>query len=210
MFASKIATFNKVELLSALATGKANSNLTREEYFNIGHPIENPPTLRGTIIIEFSTDFLFDNYAFFRYGSLVDIGALRAGYIKPRISGTSEFKMSFTKFTNMLEKISKTRPSDIEEFLNHKITNRVKLLLEDLLGKEISVFISNEKNPHARIVEFCLESGFEICEKHVKQVHIPNTYLDNQLVKQISERFADKVMLFNPKYGFEGRYVEKG
>lgn len=207
MLTSKIVTFNKAEFLTLLATGKANTHTARKEYFNIGHPIENPPTLRGSMIIEFSIDFLIDNYACFEYGSPVDIGSLNAGYIKPRNDREIDFKMSFNNFTAMLDKISKTSPNDIEEFQSHRITDRVKQIIEDMLGLEAAYFIRNDKNPHSRLFEFCLDKGFTVHDRHVKKIHIPNTYTDNNLIKLISKRFAGKIMTFNPKYGFEGRYV---
>ena len=207
MIASKIVTFNKSEFLTLLATGKATSNTTHKEYFNIGHPIENPPTLRGSMVIEFSIEFLVDNYAYFEYGSPVDIGSLNAGYIKPRVNSSFDFKMSFNNFTTMLGKISKTGPNDIEEFLSHRITDRVKQIIENMLGLDAAHFICNDKNPHSRIFEFCLDKGFTVHDRHVKQIHIPNTYTDNHVIKLISKRFPSKIMTFNPKYGFEGRYV---
>ena len=207
MLASKIVTFNKTEFLTLLATGMANNHTGRKEYFNIGHPIENPPTLRGSMIIEFSIDFLVDNYAYFEYGSPVDIGSLNAGYIKPKYNCEFDFKMGFNEFTTMLGRISKISPADIEEFLNHRITDRVKQIIEDMLGIEAAYFIRDDKNPHTRIFEFCLSKGFTVHDRHVKKIHIPNTYTDNHIIKLISKRFAGKIMTFNPKYGFEGRYV---
>lgn len=207
MLASKIVTFNKAEFLTLLATGKVSNNKNRKEYFNIGHPIENPPTLRGSMVIEFSIEFLVDNYAYFEYGSPVDIGSLNAGYIKPRNNSEFDFKMSFSKFTTMLGNISKTGSNDIEEFLNHRITDRVKQIIEKMLGLEATHFICNDNNPHSRIFEFCLDKGFTVNDRHVNKIHIPNTYTDNYAIKLISKRFPGKIMTFNPKYGFEGRYV---
>lgn len=207
MLASKIVTFNKSEFLTLLATGKENRHTARKEYFNIGHPIENPPTLRGSMIVEFGIDFLIDNYAYFEYGSPVDIGSLNAGYIKPRNHSAFDFKMSFNNFIRMLGKISKTNPNDIEEFLNHRVTNGVKKIIEDMLGKDAAQFICNDKNPHSRIFEFCLDKGFTVDDRHVEKIHIPNTYTDNHIIKLISKRLPGKIITFNPKYGFEGRYV---
>jgi hypothetical protein len=207
MLASKILTFNKVEFLALLATGKANTHTARKEYFNIGHPIENPPTLRGSMIIEFSIDFLIDNYAYFVYGSPVDIGSLNAGYIKTRSNSPFNFKMNFNNFTSMLSKISKTSLNDIEEFLSHRITDRVEQVIEGMLGLDAASFIRKDKNPHSRLFEFCLDKGFTVHDRHVKKIHIPNTYKDNHIIKLISKRFAGKIMTFNPKFGFEGRYV---
>lgn len=207
MLASKILTFNKSEFLTLLAEGKSNEDTFRKEYFNIGHPIENPPTLRGSMVIEFSIKFLFDNHAHFEYGSPADIGSLNAGYIKPRNESAFDFKMNFNDFAKILAEISKTGLNDIKEFHNHRITDRVKQVIESMLGLEAADFICNESSPHARIFEFCLNQGFRVHYSHIEKIHIPNTYVDNHTIKLISKRFPGKIMKFNPKYGFESRHV---
>ncbi len=207
MLASKIVTFNKSEFLTLLAEGKPNEDTTRKEYFNIGHPIENPPTLRGSMVIEFSIDFLFANHVHFEYGSPVDIGSLNAGYIKPKNEFAFDFKMSFNDFAKMLTEISKTGLNDIKEFDNHRITDSVKQVIENMLGLEAADFICNDNSQHARIFEFCLNQGFTLHGSHIQKIHLPNTYLDNYTIKLISKRFPGKIMTFNPKYGFESRHV---
>lgn len=207
MFASKIITFNKAEFLVLLATGNTNNHSARKEYFNIGHPIDNPPTLRGSMIVEFNIDFLIDNQVFFEYGSPLDIGSLMAGYINPKIDKEFNFRMNSDSFTAMLARISKTGADDIHEFLSHRITARVSQIIEDMLGEEMADFIREDINPHSRLFEFCLNVGFNVSGSHVKKIYIPNTYTDHHLINLISKRFSGKVMKFNPKYGFEGRNV---
>lgn len=207
MLASKIATFNKLEFLTLLAGYKSKENTARKEYFNIGHPIENPPTLRGSIVIEFNINFLFDNHNHFEYGSPVDMGSLNAGHIKTRDELAFDFKMNFNDFSKMLIEISKAGANDIKEFHSHRITNRVKQAIESMLGLEAADFICNDKSQHARIFEFCLNQGFAVHESHVETIYIPNTYTDNRIIKLISKRFPDEIMTFNPKYGFENRHV---
>lgn len=207
MLVSKIVTFNKVEFLALLATGSTNHHSARKEYFNIGYPIDNPPTLRGSMIVEFNIDFLIDNQVFFEYGSPLDIGSLMAGYINLKIDKELNFRMNSDNFTTMLARISKTGADDIQEFLSHRITGRVSQIIEDMLGKEMADFIREDMNPHSRLFEFCLNEGFNISGTHVKKIYIPNTYADHHIISLISKRFSGKVSKFNPKYGFEGRNV---
>lgn len=206
MFASRILTFNKTEFLTLLATGNTGNHTIRKEYFNIGYPIGDPPTLRGSMIVEFDINFIIDNHAFFKYGSPVDIGSLNAGYINTN-NKDFDFLMNFERFTTMLTKVSKTNSFDIKEFMSHRVTDKVNQIIEEMLGIEIAHFILNDKNPHSRIFEFCLNEGYTVRNNHIKKIYIPNTYTDNNLIKLISKRFTDRLTTFNPKYGFESKNV---
>ncbi|WP_333918306.1 hypothetical protein [Vibrio crassostreae] len=207
MFVSKIVTFNKIGLLNNLSSQMFNSQSFYKEYFNIGHPIDSPPTLRGSMIVEFNLSFIFDNEEFFEYGSPIDIGSLMAGYIKVNNFEISDIKMDFFNFRNILTDIINTSENDKKDFLRHEITATIHNILKKHTNVEVANFIKFDKNPHSRLFEFCLNDGYKIEDKHVRKIHIPNTYSDSYIVRRISNRFKEKIATFNPKYGFEGRNV---
>lgn len=207
MFVSKIVTFNKINFLNNLSNETVNSQSVHKEYFNIGHPIESPPTLRGSMIVEFNMSFLFDNEEFFEYGSPIDIGSLMAGYITPHNFEISDVKMNYFSFRNILTDLVNIKNSDKKSFLRHEITDSVHEILRKHTRNEVADFIRFDKNSHSRLFEFCLNGNHEIDTKHVKRIHIPNTYSNDYIIKKVSNRFKGKIMTFNPKYGFERRYV---
>lgn len=207
MFASKIVTFNKMSFLNRLAGEVCSSQDSHKEYFNIGHPIDSPPTLRGSMIIEFNMSFILDNEDFFEYGSPVDIGSLMAGYIEMRNSASSDIKMSFFNFSKLLAEVSKVDNYGKHAFLRHEITDVVHGILKENIRLDIADFIRSDKNPHSRLFEFCLVRGYKIDTDHIKKIHIPNTYTNSMVMKRISARFKGRIMTFNPKYGFENRNV---
>jgi hypothetical protein len=207
MFVSKIVTFNKMSFLNHLSYEMVNSENFHKEYFNIGHPIDSPPTLRGTVVVEFNMSFLFDNEEFFEYGSPIDIGSLMAGYITPHDFEIPDIKMNFFTFRNILTDILNIDNNDKQNFLRHKITDSVHNILKRHTTNEVADFIRLNESAHSRLFEFCLNEGYKIDAKHVKKIHIPNTYSNNSIIKKISNRFKRKIMTFNPKYGFERRYV---
>lgn len=207
MFVSKIVTFNKVSFLNHLSNEMVNSQNFHKEYFNIGHPIDTPPTLRGSMIVEFNMSFLFDNEEFFEYGSPIDIGSLMAGYITPYNFEISDIKMNHFTFRSILTDILNIDNNDKQSFLRHEITDSVHDILKMHTKNEVADFIKLDQNSHSRLFEFCLSGNYKIDDKHVKRIHIPNTYSNSYIIKKISNRFKGKIMTFNPKYGFEGRYV---
>ncbi|WP_234494230.1 hypothetical protein [Vibrio maritimus] len=207
MFVSKIVTFNKVNFLNNLSNEHAFSKGYQKEYFNIGHPIDSPPTLRGSMVVELNVNFIFDNKDFFEYGSPIDIGSLMAGYINPHNFEISETKMDFFTFSRLIKDLLNVDYSDKHLLLKHQITESVHEILKLYLRNEVADFVMYDSNPHSRLFEFCLSGNYVLDSRHVKIIHIPNTYTNSNLIKKISSRFKGKVMTFNPKYGFEGRYV---
>ncbi|HIF9258506.1 TPA: hypothetical protein ACX6RA_001550 [Photobacterium damselae] len=207
MFVSKMVTFNKTSFLNRLSNEIDNSKKCHKEYFNIGHPIDSPPTLRGSMIIEFNMNFIFDNEVFFEYGSPIDIGSLIAGYITPHNFEVSDIKMNYCSFKRVLTDLTNINSIDKQAFLRHKITDSVHAILKNHTKNEVADFIRFDHNPHSRLFEFCLDGNYKIDIGHVKRIHVPNTYSNIDVIRKISGRFKGKVITFNPKYGFEGRYV---
>ncbi|MBW4971914.1 hypothetical protein KZY98_15755, partial [Croceibacter atlanticus] len=78
----KILSLNKLHIIEKIL-GSTNASEQKVDYFNIGYPIEGPPLLRGSMILELNLSFLTDNVDSFEMGSPVDTGSLKFGYLNP-------------------------------------------------------------------------------------------------------------------------------
>ncbi|CAI8975564.1 conserved hypothetical protein [Pseudomonas sp. IT-P100] len=204
---SKILTLNKLHILEKI-TGIHHIDSTPSDYFNIGMPIENPPLLRGSIIIELNITFLTENSDFFEGGSPIDTGSVKFGFLKPSYDKDEFLKLShcnYEKFHALTDELFKLPNSSLIKLLNHAPCPSFKPVLEKHFNSPILDFMYNEKNPHAWLFEFSLSNQYKLSEKHINKIYIPNTYLFNNTIKSLQKTLKRKVITYNPKYGIENR-----
>jgi len=203
---SKVLTLNKLHMLE-----KINGNLSdasQTDYFNIGMPIENPPLLRGSIVIEMNISFLTDNIDSFEAGSPVDTGGIKFGFLDPKHDKELFLQMlhcDYTKFHKLTKELFELPLNSLNKLVTHNACPSFKPILEKHFTNSVIEFMYNEKNPHAWLFEFSLRKEYKLTEKHINKIHVPNTYLSNSTIKNIKYKLRNKVITYNPKYGIEHR-----
>lgn len=205
---SKVLTLNKLHILENIINTANNSGSAQADYFNVGNPIENPPLLRGSIVIHLNILFLTDNKQFFKTGSPIDTGSIKFGFLKPDIENDLFLKIiscDYIKFYLLVLDLFNLPISSLENLNSHKVCISLKPILEKYFPTAVVNFMYKEKNPHAWLFEFCLDSGYMLKENHIDKIFIPNTYISNPIIKKLSNILKDKVVKYNPKYGIEGR-----
>ncbi|MFK3840786.1 hypothetical protein [Serratia sp. NPDC087055] len=206
-FFSKVITLNKLHIVENII-GAVNGGSSQVDYFNIGSPIENPPLLRGSIVIDINMLFLTDNSDYFKMGSPVDTGSIKFGFLKPNTDNDLFLQMlncDYDKFLALTLDLFKLPFTSLEKLNCHKACITLKPVLEKYFSTTVVDFMYHEKNPHAWLFEFCLNNGYLFTEKHINKMFIPNTYLSNPVLKELNSLLKDRVVQYNPKYGIEGR-----
>ncbi|KXF82214.1 hypothetical protein [Enterovibrio coralii] len=197
---SKILTLNKIDILSF-----NGSIIERNDYFSLGNPILDPPTLRGTVIVELNYKFLTDNKEFFIYGSPIDIGGVEFGFIKVNRSITDfvdSAKCDYNKFSSIISGIS-NNPASLEMMKLHTYSEHSLKVIENAFDSSVFEVISSSNSPHLCMFEFCLRKGYRLAYEYVEKIFIPNTYASSELFSEIVESLSSKVIVYNPKYGIE-------
>lgn len=205
IFASRVLTLNKIEFLEALARGE-NETVGKSDYFNLGHPICDPPILRGSIIIELNRSFLRDNEENFESASPIDTGSLKFGFFNPpenKAKFLESIRCDFGKFQSLTQELFALPPVDLRQILAHKPSVAAKSILSKYFSQEIVQFMYSQTNPHAWLFEFSLKGKYQITESHVHRLFVPNTYVGSKLVSNVVQRFRAKAIKYNPKYGMD-------
>lgn len=204
---SKILTLNKLHIIEKILCPAATSE-QQADYFNIGNPIENPPLLRGSIVLELNISFLTDNISAFEMGSPIDTGSLKFGFLKPNHDKELFLEMvhcDYTKFHALTTELFGLPEDSLKSLVSHSACLSLKPTFEKHFEPTVIDFMYSEANPHARLFEFRLNKNYSITEKHINRIFIPNTYLSNQTINKLKRRLASKVITYNPKYGIESR-----
>ncbi|MBS4432431.1 hypothetical protein E2566_07865 [Pectobacterium punjabense] len=206
-FFSKVLTLNKIHIIDNII-GNSNNGSLKADYFNAGFPVGNPPLLRGSIVIELNESFLTDNADFFNMGSPVDTGSIKCGFLRPNYDNDLFLKMvtcDYQRFHFLISDLFNTPAPSLKNLNDHVSCQTLRPVLEKHFPTSVIEFMYSTDNPHARLFEFCLNSGYLIKEKHIRKLFIPNTYSSNPKVRRLSILLKDKFFKYNPKYGIEGR-----
>lgn len=205
IFASRVLTLNKVEFLEALVHGETEA-VGKSDYFNLGHPIYDPPLLRGSIILELNKSFLQDNEKSFEAASPIDTGSIKFGFFHPSGDKTKfleSIRCDFWKFQSLTQELFSLPPVELRQILDHKPSVAAKAILSKYFSEEIVRFMYSQTNPHAWLFEFSLKGKYQITERHVHRVFVPNTYVGSELVGNIVRKLKSKAVKYNPKYGMD-------
>lgn len=204
---SKVLTLNKLHIIENIID-TANLGSVKADYFNIGNPIDNPPSLRGSIVILLNLSFLTDNKQFFKIGSPIDTGSIKFGFLKPDIENELFFEMitcDYIKFYSLTLDLFSLPSSSLDNLNSHRECTSFKPVLDKYFSTTVINFMYREKDPHAWLFEFCLDTGYILKKNHIDKIFIPNTYISNPMIKKLKNILKDKVVKYNPKYGIEGR-----
>jgi len=206
-FFSKVLTLNKLHIIENL-TSATETGSPQADFFHIGAPIEDPPLLRGSIVLDMNLLFLTDNSTSFHSGSPVDTGSIKFGFFKSDIDTELFLKMlncGFEKFHTLTTELFSLPASSIEKLNAHKACPSFKPMLEKHFSPTVTNFMYGQENPHAWLFEFCLDKGYRLKAEHINKIHIPNTYMHNPTVRKLRSKLERKIATYNPKYGIEGR-----
>ncbi|OOQ46268.1 hypothetical protein AO361_24945 [Pseudomonas fluorescens] len=204
---SKVLTLNKLHIIDNVIGSVGNGSL-KADYFNIGSPIGNPPLLRGSIVIDMNILFLTDNRQYFKAGSPVDTGSLKFGFLKPNIDRDLFLQMvscDYEKFHALTVDLFSLPSPSLEKLNSHRACNSLKPVIQKYFSTAVIDFMYSETNPHAWLFEFCLDGGYALTERHIEKMFIPNTYMFNSTIRELSSILKGKIVTYNPKYGIEGR-----
>lgn len=204
---SKVLTLNKIHIIEKII-GIEHTNAPPFDYFNIGAPIENPPLLRGSIVIEMNITFLTDNIHAFEMGSPIDTGSLKFGFLNPRYDKDLFLQMincDYKKFHALTLELFNLPTASLKNLITHSACTTIKPVLEKYFPPTVIDFMYFETNPHAWLFEFCLNQEYTLTEKHIKRIFIPNTYLSNRTISKLKRILKHKLTTYNPKYGIESR-----
>ncbi|RYU42115.1 hypothetical protein ERW49_18225 [Aliivibrio finisterrensis] len=200
---SKVLTLDKIEIFNSLVN--CDGNVNRIDYFSLGEPILDPPCLRGTIIIDFNFQFLLDNQDYFDYGSPIDVGSIKFGFIKIN-SDVERFiestKCNYNKFFNVIEKCS-FKKSPFDMLSNHIFSMEYLEIIENYFQLSVVDLIKKSNDPHTWLFEFCLKEGYQLELEHINKIFIPNTYLFMSPFLELNKINSQKIVTYNPKYGIE-------
>lgn len=201
MFSSKILTLDKVDIIKILVgTSKTSS---RDDYFNLGYPLLNPPTLRGSIVLSLHDNFLQDNCDYFKYGSPIDIGSIKFNFIENAEEIIDLAKCDYEKFTVLINLLKNLHHHHYQTFLKHEPSNETFEIIQRIFDKKVSAIMQESHDPHLWIFEFCLGQGYSIKKHHIKHICIPNTYVNIEPFYSLVKNKEIPTKIYNPKYGIE-------
>ncbi|MBW4792313.1 hypothetical protein [Pseudomonas tolaasii] len=204
---SKILTLNKLHIIEKIL-GITSTHQQNSDYFNIGYPVENPPLLRGSMVLELNLSFLTDNFESFEMGSPVDTGSVKFGFFKPNFDRELFLEMitcNYKKFHSLTTDLFTLPEQSLERLFSHSACHSLRPTFEKHFEAAVIDFMYNEPNPHARLFEFCLNQGYALSETHINKIYIPNTYLSDPTFKKLKRKLKNKIFTYNPKYGIESR-----
>lgn len=200
---SRVLTLNKLHLLENLCGMARRDALPPSDYFHFGRPVEDPPLLRGSMLLSLRPQFLSDNLAWFDYGSPVDTGGIRFGFLKP--SDPAAFLAAtmcgYERFSRLMAELS-TLPQYVQEQLAvHRKTSEAAPVLTKYLDASVTAFMLDNDRPDAWFFEFCLRAGYWIAAQHVEELAIPDTYLDVPIFQRLRALLGARLRTFNPRFG---------
>lgn len=204
---SKVLTLNKIHIIEKII-GTECTAAPSSDYFNIGVPIENPPLLRGSIVIEMNITFLTDNINAFEMGSPIDTGSLKFGFLNPGHDKDLFLQMincDYKKFHALTLELFDLPTASLKNLIIHRACTTIKPVLEKYFSPTVIDFMYLETNPHAWLFEFSLNQEYTLTEKHIERIFIPNTYLSNRTITKLKRTLKNKLVTYNPKYGIESR-----
>jgi hypothetical protein len=209
MICSKVLTLGKADLIARFAQQSWNPLYSENiEYFNLGHPIGNPPRLRGSMVALLSSDFIQHNRDFVISGSPVDTGGIRFGFFNicddpERI--IDESKCDGDKFLALIHALSKSASTQaLQQLYRHQLSTEVLEILKGFFSSRvISVIECNHSNPHSLLFEFSLAAQYRLSEEHIQRLFIPNTIDSCSTFPYLHSVASHKIVPFNPKYGIE-------
>lgn len=191
---SKILSLNKLHIIEKIL-GSTNASEQKVDYFNIGYPIEGPPLLRGSMILELNLSFLTDNVDSFEMGSPVDTGSLKFGYLNPNYDNNLFLEMiscNYEKFHSLTTELFSLPEKSLKNLILHSACLSLKPTFEKHFDPTVIDFMYSEPNPHARLFEFRLSKNYRITERHINKIYIPNTYLSNPTIKKLKAKLKTR------------------
>lgn len=209
MICSKVLTLGKADLIARFAQQSWNPLYAENiEYFNLGHPIGDPPRLRGSIVALLSSEFIHNNCDFIVSGSPVDTGGIRFGFFDicddpERI--IDECKCDGEKFLALVKTLSKSVSTQaLQQLYHHQLSTDVLVILKGFFSNRvISLIECNHSNPHSLLFEFSLSAEYRLSEEHIHRLFIPNTINSCNTFPYLHSTASHKIIPFNPKYGIE-------
>lgn len=210
MRSAKILTTEKRHILQKLLRLADTRAVVSPDYFNLGNPLLERPALRGSMSLVLNEQFLVDNKDSFLYGSPVDVGGLRFGFINPPCDRSRLIQLvqcDARRFFAFLEAIA-TVPYDARVALeNHRPHEALRGIITDFFGREVShTMFALGNDPHAWIFEYALKPDYVMRPEHVTTLWCPNTYLSTDDFRALRRLLSGRISCYNPKYGIEACY----
>ncbi|WP_130472091.1 hypothetical protein [Candidatus Magnetaquicoccus inordinatus] len=208
LFSSKVLYFNSLHLLRKIIRYEQFIS-GAGVYFFIGTPVLSPPSLRGNMVLELSESFLVDNKEKFVYGSPVDIGGLEFGLLGEAQDIDIIKRKSMCCYDDFFSFFVEVRAALVEEFpriMRHQQSECSLGVVNKYFGNEVASFLRRYADPHAWAFEYKLQSDFILHADHVERLFFPNTYREISEIKMLLPILKEKMIEFNPKYGFDHVY----
>lgn len=203
---AKVFTLNKLHLLENLCSQTGNGMSPLPDYFQFGRPYADPPLMRGSMMLSLRQQFLADNADFFDYGSPVDTGGIRFGFIRTPNPDTflAETMCDYTKFSRLIAELSELPRSVCAELAAHRRTALAIPVLKKHLSPIVTSFMVSNDQPYVWSFEFCLHAGYRLTPQHVEELAFPNTYGNLPIFRRLVQLLRERVRVFNPRAGCPG------
>jgi hypothetical protein len=203
---SKVMTLNKRHLLENLCSMLPGGTLPECDYFHFGRPVDDPPLLRGSMLLSLRPPFLTDNAASFHYGSPVDTGGIRFGFLKPPSPETflAETTCDYATFNGLMAELCALPPSVLTRLAAHRRTNEAGPVLAKYLSAGVAGFMLQQDLPQLWFFEFSLRAGYRLEPAHVEELSVPNTYAAVPLFRRLRAILGNRMRLYNPRFGCLG------
>jgi hypothetical protein len=211
LLVSKILTLNKIHILEKIFSSNYNSIASPIDYFHVGHPITDPPRIRGSITLKLDKQFIIENSDYFNYGSPIDIGSIKFGFfdIENIDLFIQKIECSYSRFINFLTEVEYLSPQVIAQLMHHRSTPEAREVLEKYFDHSVANFMLKNNDPHAWFFEFALNAGYSLRKEHIQEIIYPNTYSNVSIFQEIKKMVGDKAKVFNPKFSVDSRVYQK-
>ncbi|MEB8534633.1 MULTISPECIES: hypothetical protein [Acidithiobacillus] len=207
MRSAKILTTEKRHILEKLTRSSDTRSAMEPDYFHLGDPLLDRPTLRGSMVLALNEGFLLDNKRSFLYGSPMDVGGLRFGFINPpgdRSRLLQLVQCDAYKFFAFLSALAEVPNEARLALFSHRPHEAVRAIISDVFGHEVSqsMFTLGD-DPHAWLFEYALRPDYILKPEHVSSLWCPNTYKNTDSFRTLRRLLSGRIHYYNPKYGLE-------
>lgn len=207
MRSAKILTTEKRHILRKLLRSADTRSVVAPDYFHLGNPLIDRPALRGSIVLALNEQFLVDNKDSFLYGSPVDVGGLRFGFINPPCDRSRLLQLvqcDAHKFFAFLGALT-TVPAEAHVALTcHRPHEALREVISDFFGREVSqTMFALGNDPHVWLFEYALKPDYILRPEHVSSLWCPNTYMSTDDFRALRRSLNGRINYYNPKYGIE-------
>lgn len=205
LYVSKILTTQKLHVVETLSSNELTTASPPFDYFQIGLPILDPPLIRGSMILSLDISFLRDNEAFFDYGSPVDVGGIRFGFLRPPEPDLfiQKQRCNHTRFWELITELAELPQPAVQRLAEHRNTPAAAAVLTRHLDSAVVDFMLRSHERTAWMFEFSLRRHYHLSIDHVLQMTIPNTYATTSKFATLRQLMGSRLRLYNPKFGVE-------